>query len=163
MKFFNSILIIFERTKFFKKDDRIYFMSKKEEFLKKVEAGNLTGDDILLLLDVWSEFGLENEEVIELLEDLDEEDEKITINFIVEELRGTVKIEGKKLITKHELGEKPDITVKMSKDVAKEIISGKLAILDGYKQEKLKAEGQIIKAAGLAILLNIMGDELGIL
>ncbi|MHA1819688.1 MAG: alkyl sulfatase C-terminal domain-containing protein [Promethearchaeota archaeon] len=138
-------------------------MTKKEEFLEKVESDTLKGDDILLLLDVFEEMSKENEDVIELLEDLKDEGENIVLNFIIEDINATLIINDGKLVTKHELSPNPTLTIKMDKNTALKVLSGKLSMMDAYKEGKIVTEGELIKVAALGILLNIIGDELGIL
>ncbi|MHA1341434.1 MAG: alkyl sulfatase C-terminal domain-containing protein [Promethearchaeota archaeon] len=141
-------------------------MTKKEEFLNKVKQGTLKGRDLLIFVDAVQELADENEDVQELLEDLKEENENITLNFIVEDINisAAMIIKNGILKTQHSVAENPDVVIKIPKEsTAQQILEGKLSMLDAYKKGEIKAEGELSKAMGLGILMNIIGDELGVL
>jgi hypothetical protein len=138
-------------------------MSKKIEFLAKVKSNTLKGEDLLLLLEVMEEIALENEDVQDLLLDLKEADEIIKLNFNIGRFKAALIIENAILKTQRGLISDPVITIAMDEPTALEILKGKLSMQKAYAEGLIKAEGALIRAAALGILLNIVGDELGVL
>jgi alkyl sulfatase BDS1-like metallo-beta-lactamase superfamily hydrolase len=138
-------------------------MSKKDEFLAKANSGQLQGRDILLLLDVMQELAETNDDVKELLNDLKEENEPITINFIVDQYRGCLSIVNGVFTAKRGLLDKALVTIHTDEPTARGILTRKIGIMNAYKGGKLKAEGSLMKLTSLAILLNILGDEIGVI
>lgn len=141
----------------------IPIMSKKDEFLAKANSGQLQGKDILLLLDVMQELADTNDDVKELLNDLKEENEPIKINFIVGPYQGCLSIVNGIFIAKRGLLDDPLVTIHADEQTARGILTRKIGMQKAYKEGKLKAEGNLMKLTSLAILLNILGDEIGVI
>lgn len=141
-------------------------MTKKEELMKKITSGSVKGRDILLFVDAVGEVGNINEEAVSLLNDLKEENENITLNFELPEanLVAALIIKDGVLSTPHELAPNPDLTITIhSEETAEKIIMGKLGMLEAYRQGKVSAKGNLAKVLALGILLNVVGDEFGVL
>ncbi|MCP4763997.1 MAG: hypothetical protein GY870_19650 [archaeon] len=139
-------------------------MTKKQEFLDKVEADNLCGEDLFLLLEIIKEFSETNEDIIELLEDLKEDEENIIMNFLVDDRRAYLSIiEGIVTTKRDELANNPTFTIIMEEATALKILKGQLPLFQAYKDGKIKTEGQLVKVASLSIMMNIVGDEIGVL
>lgn len=141
-------------------------MTKKEELIKKISSGSVKGRDILLFVDAVGEVGNINEEAVSLLNDLKEENENIILNFELPEINlvAALVIKEGVLSTPHELMPNPDLTITIhNEETAEKIIMGKLGMLDAYRQGKISAKGNLAKVLALGILLNVVGDEFGIL
>lgn len=141
-------------------------MTKKEELMNKIASGSVKGRDILLFVDAVGEVGNINEEAVSLLNDLKEENENIILNFELPEINlvAALVIKEGVLSTPHELMPNPDLTITIhNEETAEKIIMGKLGMLDAYRQGKISAKGNLAKVLALGILLNVVGDEFGIL
>jgi alkyl sulfatase BDS1-like metallo-beta-lactamase superfamily hydrolase len=141
-------------------------MTKKEIFLKKIASGTIRGRDLLLFVDAVGEVGNINEGALSLLADLKEEHENLTLNFELPEVKlvASLIIKDGVLTTPHKLAPKPDVTITiLSEDTAQKIILGQLGMLEAYKQGKILAKGNLAKVLALGILLNVVGDEFGVL
>ena len=140
-------------------------MGAKQEFIDKVAAKTIEGKDILLFVSAIQEMADTNEDIQELLEDFKDEGENFRINFELPDTKRTASllIEDGVLSAAKALLTEPMITVKMNEDVALGILKGTTGILQAYRENKLVAEGQLGKAAALGLLLNMAGDELGVL
>jgi len=139
--------------------------SKKEEYLKKINSGNITGRDLLLFVDAVQELADSNDEVKELLQDIKDENQKIIVNFMINNrnICASLIIEDGIFKTKHELSENPDLTIKIAdEDTARNILLGKISITDAYKNGKITGEGNISKVLGLGILLNLISNEFNV-
>ena len=137
-------------------------MSKKQEFLDKVKNGTISAQDLFLMLDVMEELSANNADIKELLEDLKDEDD-IIINFKVNDKEAAFMIIKGKLSVQRGLHPNPTVKITMDKPTALGILTHKISMMGAYKEGKIIAEGKLIKLAGLAILMNIVGDELGII
>jgi alkyl sulfatase BDS1-like metallo-beta-lactamase superfamily hydrolase len=140
-------------------------MGAKQEFLKKVKAGTIAGKDIILFISAIQEVADDNNDLKEMLQDMKEEGESFKLNFLLPDTKRTasLKVEDGHLTASKSLLSDPQITVFMNEPVAIEILKGKIGVVEAFRQGKIKAEGQLSKAAALGFLLNIAGDELGVL
>jgi putative sterol carrier protein len=140
-------------------------MGAKSEFLEKVNSKRIEGKDILLFIQAVQEIADTNEDVKDMLADMKEEGENFKLNFILPDTGRTASllIEDGRLVASKNLLEDPMIIVNMSEPVALEILKGSLGIAQAFQSGQIKAEGQLMKAAALGMLLNIAGDELGVL
>lgn len=140
------------------------YMTKKQEFLDKVEAGILCGKDLFLILEIIKEFSESNEDIMELLEDLKEDKENIVLNFIVQERKAYLSILDGVMETKRdELAEHPTLTISMAEETALMILKGKIPIFQAYKDEKIGIEGPLVKLTSLSLMLDVIGNEIGVL
>jgi alkyl sulfatase BDS1-like metallo-beta-lactamase superfamily hydrolase len=138
-------------------------MSKKQVYLNKVDANELMGKDIIFVIEVLEELSQTNDDIKEILTDLNEAGENFKINFIVGNHRAFLNIENGILTTGKILIDDPVVTVKMEEEDALNLLLGKTTLMNMYKEQKLKIEGNLMKVAGLALMLNIAMDELGIM
>lgn len=138
-------------------------MSKKQIYLEKVEANKLQGEDIIFVVEVMEELSHINNDIKEILLDLTDANENFKINFIVGSHRAFLKIENGNLTTGKKLIDDPVVTIKMEENDALDMLLGKTTLMNMYKDHKLKVEGNLMKVAGLALMLNIVMDELGIM
>ena len=138
-------------------------MTKKQAYLDKVAANELKGKDIIFIIEVLEELSQTNDDIKEILADLNDAGENFKINFNVGIHRAFLVIENGNVTTGKTLIEDPVVTIKMDEDDALMLLLGKTTLMDMYKKQKLKLEGKVMKVAGLALMLNIAMDELGIL
>jgi putative sterol carrier protein len=140
-------------------------MGPKQEFVDKVEAGQIEGKDILLFVEAIQELSDTNEDIQELLEDLKDEGEDFLLNFILPDTGRTasLSIVDGVLKASKELIKNPMIVINMPEPIALGILKGEMGILTAFKNGDITAEGELTKAAALGLLLNMAGDELGVL
>ncbi|MBD3188353.1 hypothetical protein GF325_16075, partial [Candidatus Bathyarchaeota archaeon] len=60
------------------------------------------------------------------------------------------------------LVEEPTVTITTDRETAVGVISGSVDPVEAYSAGKLKLEGNLAKATGLVLLLNVVGDEFGL-
>ena len=138
---------------------------KTEEFLDKVDKDAVKGEDILLFVGAIQELSEENEDVKDLLEEMNEEGEDIELNFEITDAPYTasIAIAAGKIEAKETLLEAPILTIRMDQKTAIDILSQKASMMKAYQEGNIQIEGDLMQVAGLAILLNVLGDELGVM
>ncbi|HME53880.1 MAG TPA: SCP2 sterol-binding domain-containing protein [Candidatus Lokiarchaeia archaeon] len=133
------------------------------ELKAKIEDGSLAGEDLPSVLDAIVEIVNNNKDSQELMADMAEEGDEVKINFIIPEVgdRCLAIIGGQ---ASHLPSQEPDATVTISTDAdtAVAILSGKLDAFAAFGDKKLSLEGNLAKATALILLLQVVGDTLGI-
>ena len=140
-------------------------MGSLSEFRVKLEEKTIEGKDILLFANALQELATENEDIAELLADMAEEEENFRLNFILSDTKrqASVLIENGTLVASKNLLSDPTLVIEMEETTGIQILQGQLGIMQAYQQGKINAEGNLAKAAALGMLLNLAGDELGVL
>lgn len=136
--------------------------STTEQFKEKMANNTIQGRDLLLLLDVIQEISTTNDDLKDLLNDLKDEDEPIVINFQIDDLKGNLTIDKGVVSTIRDLKPDPTVTVTTNENVAQAILKKQMSMVKGATEGKIKLSGNLTKAAGLLIMLNIVSDILGI-
>jgi putative sterol carrier protein len=133
------------------------------EIKAKTANGSLKGKDLPSVLDAIVEIVNNNKDSQELMADMAEEGDDVKINFIIPKIGDQcLAIIGGQ--ASHLTSKEPDatVTISTSADTAVAILSGKLDAFAAYNDKKLKLEGNLVKATALILLLQIVGDALGI-
>jgi alkyl sulfatase BDS1-like metallo-beta-lactamase superfamily hydrolase len=136
--------------------------SVTDQFKKKMANNTIQGRDLLMLLDVIQEISTTNDDLKDLLNDLKEEDEPIVINFQIDKLNGNLTIDKGVVSTIRELKPNPTVSVMTNESIAQAILKKQMSMVKGATEGKIKLTGNLTKAAGLLIMLNIVSDILGI-
>ncbi len=130
---------------------------------EKITKGTLKGKDLPSVLDAIVEIVNTNKDSKELLADMAEEGDKIRINFIIPKVGDRcLAIEDGKAIHLPCKHDNPTVTITTDADTAVGILSGKVDAIAAYGEKKLKLEGNLAKAAALILILQVVGDVLGI-
>ncbi|MHA1683482.1 MAG: SCP2 sterol-binding domain-containing protein [Promethearchaeota archaeon] len=138
-------------------------MSLVDEVKKRIKEGNLEGDDLPMILDAIVEIANTNEDIKELAEDMAEEGDDVWVNFTIPGVGGhCLEIKGGKVTHLNALVDEPTVNITTDKDTAVGVISGKIDAMEAFAAGKLKLGGNLMKASGLVLLLNVVGDELGL-
>lgn len=130
---------------------------------QEIKAGTLKGKDLPAVLDAIVNIVNTNEDTKMLIKDMAEEGDDLFINFIIptvgDRCLAIEKGVATHLPSKHG---NPTVTITTDADTAVAILSGKADAVAMYGQKKLKLEGNLAKAAALMLVLQVVGDELGI-
>jgi putative sterol carrier protein len=133
------------------------------ELKAKIEDGSLTGEDLPNVLDAIVEIVNNNDDSKELMADMADEGDEVKINFIIPDVgdRCLAIIGGS---ASHIQNQEPDATVTITTDAdtAVGILSGKIDAIGAFGEKKLNLEGNLAKATALILLLQVVGDTLGI-
>ena len=133
------------------------------ELKAKIEDGSLSGENLPSVLDAIVEIVNNNKDSQELMADMAEEGDEVKINFIIPDVgdRCLAIIGGQ---AAHIQNQEPDATVTISTDAdtAVGILSGKIDAIAAFGEKKLSLEGNLAKATALILILQIVGDTLGI-
>lgn len=136
--------------------------SVTDQFKEKMANNTIQGRDLLMLLDVIQEISTTNEDLKDLLNDLKEEDEPIVINFQIDGLKGNLTIDKGVVSTIRDVKPNPTVSVTTNESIAQAILKKQMSMVKGATEGKIKLTGNLTKAAGLLIMLNIVSDILGI-
>ncbi|MHA1792574.1 MAG: SCP2 sterol-binding domain-containing protein [Promethearchaeota archaeon] len=134
-----------------------------EMIKEKIENNALTGDDLPSVLDAIVAIVKNNEDTRELLQDMAEEGEDVLIRFdIGNDSQHCIAIEGGDIMHLEKTSKVPTVTIITDKETAVDIISGKVDPAAAYSASKLSFSGNLGKAMSLVLILNVVGDELGL-
>ncbi|MFX0101176.1 MAG: SCP2 sterol-binding domain-containing protein [Candidatus Hodarchaeota archaeon] len=138
-------------------------MTVLEEIRTKIQEGTLSGEELPKILDAIVEIVKADEDSMEMLQDMAEEGDDLWINF---EIPGIgihcLEIKGGDIAHLDNGSENPTVTITTDADTAVGVISGQLDPMKAFSQKKLKLSGELTKAAGLILILNVVGDALGV-
>ncbi len=138
-------------------------MDAIEKIKQQIAAGTLKGKDLPAVLDAIVNIVNTNKDTKELLQDMADEGDELYINFLIPEVGdrclAIAKGVSTHLPTKHS---SPTVTITTDADTAVGILSGKADAVAMYGAKKLKLEGNLAKAAALILVLQVVGDVLGI-
>jgi putative sterol carrier protein len=134
-----------------------------QKIKQQIVAGTLKGKDLPAVLDAIVGIVNTNKDTKELLKDMADEGDDLYINFIIPKV-GDRCLAISKGVASH-LPSKhgsPTVTITTDADTAVTILSGKAEAMAMYSAKKLKLAGNLAKAAALILVLQVVGDELGI-
>jgi putative sterol carrier protein len=130
---------------------------------ENIANGKLKGKDLPGVLDAIVFIVNNNSDTKELMHDMAEEGDDLFINFVIPKVGNhCLSISAGKashLPSKHAT---PTVTITAEADIVVGILSGKVDAIAMFQAKKLKLEGNIAKAAALILVLQVVGDELGI-
>ena len=138
-------------------------MNVLEEIKEKIRNNTLKGDELPKILDAIVEIVMKDKDSMELLQDMADEGDDLWINFEIPDLGlHCLEIVGGKIAHLDRGSETPTVSIMTDKDTAVGVISGKRDPMKAVSEKKLKLSGNLAKAAGLILILNVVGDEFGI-
>ena len=136
-------------------------MSIKALLDQKRKEGSFSGQDLYLILSAIKDTAEKNPDVQEILKDLMEEGIEVRVNITLPDTnrKASISLEQGKVVFAKALVGNPTLSITFPESLGIQILLGKETFQCAYKTGRLKLEGNLSKAAALAMVLNICADE----
>jgi len=130
-----------------------------DQIKEKIKNKDYQLKDIPLLMKAIEEIANSNEE---LTNELKEQDDIVIQLDVKDVLSSYLEIKAGKLTAGEGMHEQPTVTIRLSEQVAQNLMSGELDTATAYTSGDIEITGEMAKALAIRSILEIVGENLGL-